>query len=580
MKTLEKGQKVADFSIVELLEQHDENRHSYLAENGKKQRFILKLFQADNMYSDFLFHGEVPEVALAKIETDKLDHFPPFVKAGTITHEGHSCQYVVRKYIKGMTVAEYLAAGKHFTWREATDVICPIAYTLWKYNEMTGYIHNDICPENIIIKGKRNMVGYLVGLENLSYDRNMPTGIHVSELNRSYLAPEALEGRFSMQSDVFSLGVVLYQMLTGQHPWEGKVPPRLKMRITPQQKRAVMKAIELNKENRFINHVHFIKALLQEKTIVKDDVDILDIKDIPNENEITMVTSVEEEGFVFKRVGKGFGGFKEVAGMEELKQQLIDQVLFPLTDPSFRKLYGGHAINGMLLYGPPGCGKTYIAEKFAQESGMSFTFVKTSDLASIFVHGTQEKIGNLFKAAEKHAPCIICIDEIEGLITNRSNIMQESYAQEVNEFLTQLNNCSARGIFVIGTSNRPDRIDPAMLRKGRFDEIIYVPLPDSHMRQALFELRLQRVYKEDIDYAYLANCTEGYVSSDIEAVVNQASIIAAKDRKPVSQAVLEKVIKSSNPSVSPSQLRQYETIRNKIDHSTLCDRPKIGFAMY
>ena len=267
---------------------------------------------------------------------------------------------------------------------------------------------------------------------------------------------------------------------------------------------------------------------------------------------------------VVKRAKEGAGGFEDVAGMDELKRKLDHEVLFPLTDEIFKEKYNGHALNGMLLYGPPGCGKTFLAEKFAEESRMNYMLVKSSDLASTFIHGTQEKIRKMFDLAESLAPCILCIDELDAVAGNRSSMVQETYAMEVNEMLSQLNNCSERGIFVIGSTNRPEYIDPALLRRGRLDEAIYVPLPDNVMREAVLRLRLKNVYRDDIDYTELADLTEGYVVSDIEGIVNKASIIAARLHLPVTQQFLKQAIRAIRPSVSSLRLREYEVARKRM----------------
>lgn len=267
---------------------------------------------------------------------------------------------------------------------------------------------------------------------------------------------------------------------------------------------------------------------------------------------------------VVRRAKEGAGGFKDVAGMNELKIKLDNEVLFPLTDEIFKTKYNGHALNGILLYGPPGCGKTFLAEKFAEQSRMNYMLVKSSDLASTFVHGTQEKIRKMFDLAESLAPCILCIDELDAIAGKRSSMVQETYAMEVNEMLSQLNNCSERGIFVIGSTNRPEYIDPALLRRGRLDEAIYVPMPDNVMREAVLRLRLKNVYRNGIKYTELANLTEGYVVSDIEAIVNKASLIAARLRQPVTQQFMEQAIRAIRPSVSSSQLREYEAARKRM----------------
>lgn len=167
---------------------------------------------------------------------------------------------------------------------------------------------------------------------------------------------------------------------------------------------------------------------------------------------------------------KGEGnGFADVAGMEELKQLLRAKVINVLQDRERALKYRLAIPNGMLLYGPPGCGKTFIAEKFAEETGFNYTVVKSSDLASIYIHGSQQMIGKLFDEARAKAPTVLCFDEFDALVPSRKESTHASMAGEVNEFLSQLNNCGKKGVFVIATSNRPDMIDPAVLRTGRID---------------------------------------------------------------------------------------------------------------
>jgi transitional endoplasmic reticulum ATPase len=264
--------------------------------------------------------------------------------------------------------------------------------------------------------------------------------------------------------------------------------------------------------------------------------------------------------FTIKKAEETDRGFKDVIGMEELKALMTDRVLFPLTDEVFKTMYNGHPLNVILLYGPPGCGKSYIAEKFAEESKMNFIYVLPSDLGSTFFHGSQIMISALFNLAEQNAPCIICFDEIDAMIGNRDRIVQETIAHEVNEFLAQTNNCWKRGIFVIGTTNRVGSLDPAMLRKGRLDEQIYVPMPDAKLREALFKYRLEKVCKSRINYPLLAKKTDGYVISDIDTIVNVASIKAARNRAPVTQKLLATVIDETSSSVTPEMLVLYERI--------------------
>jgi transitional endoplasmic reticulum ATPase len=192
--------------------------------------------------------------------------------------------------------------------------------------------------------------------------------------------------------------------------------------------------------------------------------------------------------------------------------------------------------------------------------------VKASDLGSIYIHGSQGKIAGLFKKAEENAPTVLCFDEFDAFVPSRSgDNVGSNQAGEVNEFLTQLNNCSKRGIFVIATSNRPDKVDPAVLRTGRIDKQVYVPMPDATARRLMFELYLKDRPCGEIDSDALAVKADGYVASDIAYVVNEAATIAAFNREPITQELLIKTIEGIKPSVNKELLKEYEEMKDKME---------------
>lgn len=280
----------------------------------------------------------------------------------------------------------------------------------------------------------------------------------------------------------------------------------------------------------------------------------------------------------FKRCKKGRGGFQDVAGMTTLKQELKRDVLFTLEHPEQAEKYRLKPLNGMVLYGPPGCGKTYIAQKFAEESGMYFALVKGSDLANVYYHGSQSMIGDLFQKALQYTPCVICFDELDSFIYSRQSTSGDHsmHLHEVDEFLTQLNNCGQRGIFVIGTTNRLDLVDTAALRSGRLEKKVYVPLPDAESRKCLFSAALKSRPVSQINLDQLANATEGYVASDIEFIVNQVALDAAMADALITQEAILAKLKTLPSSLSEAQLKEYGKFE-QAKSPTACSRPIIGF---
>lgn len=289
---------------------------------------------------------------------------------------------------------------------------------------------------------------------------------------------------------------------------------------------------------------------------------------------LIVLQGYREIGPVRRSVGSGF---EAVAGLDDIKKRLQEDVIDILADKEGARAYGLEIPSGMLLYGPPGCGKTFIAEKFAEQAGYNYRYVKSSDLASTYLHGSQEKIAALFDQARRDAPSIICFDEFDALVPDRSSWTGEHQSAEINEFLSQMNNCGRDGVFVIATTNRPDKIDSAVLRTGRIDYMIYVPVPDHKTREAMFALALKtRPADLDIDYPALTRRTEGYLTSDISAVVNEAARIAFRRKTDISEDMIYEALKNRKPSMSKDSIKEYEAFR-QIFEGRSQERRKIGF---
>ena len=295
------------------------------------------------------------------------------------------------------------------------------------------------------------------------------------------------------------------------------------------------------------------------------------------------VAAVQEEN---KPKQKGGSGFKDVAGMDDLKQLVIEGFINVLNNRECAKAFGVTPPS-LLFYGPAGCGKTFFAEKIAEEVGVNFMKVVPDDIASTLVHGTQEKVADVFRRAAKTAPTLIFFDEFDAMVPRRSSDDRNYQNGEVNEFLCLLNNASEKGIYVLAATNHPERIDKAVLRTGRIDEIIYVDMPDQEARESLFRLALSKLpVEENIDYTRLADMTKGYNCSDISYIIKVASrkmfnaSIMEKDKpyKVITQTLLEDTISHKAPSVSSRDLREYERIRSEFSpKDEYCKHQAIGF---
>ena len=259
-------------------------------------------------------------------------------------------------------------------------------------------------------------------------------------------------------------------------------------------------------------------------------------------------------------------GFDCVAGMKPLKSLLINEVIEPLLNPEKYKKFKLGIPNGILLFGPPGCGKTFIVKKLAEELGYNFIEMNPSSVATSFVHGAVGNIGKVFEMAKLQAPSIVFIDEIEGLVPRREELTASAdiKKEEINEFLLQLNNAGQNRILVVGATNRPHMIDTAILRSGRMDKRIYIGPPDLEARRDMLRICLSgRPYDKDIDFEKLARMSDNYVGSDIELIVTEAARAAvAQDKSMVDEKMIADAIKKFNSSILVGDIEYFDQFRN------------------
>jgi len=259
--------------------------------------------------------------------------------------------------------------------------------------------------------------------------------------------------------------------------------------------------------------------------------------------------------------------WSDVGGLEDVKEQLREAVEWPLKSPELFDRLGIRPAKGILLYGPPGTGKTLLAKAVATESESNFISVRGPEVLSKWVGESEKAVRQIFQKARQAAPCVIFFDELDSIVPQRGSRMGDSGVTEriVNQLLTEMDGIVLlKNVVVIGATNRPDLLDPALLRPGRFDQIIYVPPPDKQARLAIFRVHTRRMpLAKDVRLEKLVELTEGYTGADIEAVCREAAMFAAREdreAKEVKMKHFDEALKVVPPSLTNESSRKYEDI--------------------
>jgi transitional endoplasmic reticulum ATPase len=261
-------------------------------------------------------------------------------------------------------------------------------------------------------------------------------------------------------------------------------------------------------------------------------------------------------------------GFDDIAGLDDVKQEIRLKMIYPFQHPELAKQYGIGAGGGILLYGPPGTGKTMIAKAVACEIDATFFLVSPAQIMSKWVGEAEQNIRKLFDAAKAEPTAIIFLDETDALVPKRqsdsSTVMQRVVPQILQE-LEGFDRKAERALLFIGATNRPWMLDEAVMRPGRLDARVYVPLPDAPARYKLLEIYFNgRPLADDADFGVLCDRLVGYSGADIKAIAQQAAerpfleAIGGQTARAISQADIMAVIEETRPSVHPSDLVRYE----------------------
>jgi transitional endoplasmic reticulum ATPase len=259
----------------------------------------------------------------------------------------------------------------------------------------------------------------------------------------------------------------------------------------------------------------------------------------------------------------------EVGGLEDVKQRLKETVEWPLTNPDGFERLGIKPPRGMILYGPPGTGKTLIAKAIATESAANFIAIKGPEVMSKWVGESEKKLREVFRKAKQVSPCIVFLDELDALAPTRGTGGDNNVSDRlVDQLLTSMDGLeNLEGVITIGATNRPEIIDPALLRPGRFDRMILVSEPDEDARKKILEIHTKSMPLKNVKLGYLAKKMVGYTGADIEGVVREAAILALrKDHKAkeVTMKHFEEALELVVPSITEDTVKYYAEIGKKL----------------
>ena len=554
-------------------------------ENGNL-RFLKLIYYSKLLSSQYNDEGKIIEVEVAKL----LSHpnVCKYVDSGKLIANGQQLAYIVTEFVSGETLDKRIIRDGDLNVYEIKQVVKGLLSALQFLHSLPApIIHNEITIQNLMLDlagGMENVK--LIDFGHARFLNQEPTSLNLKDMNPFYLAPERLNGVCCVQSDLYAVGVVLYQLLFGSLPWFFDVSKMNGQQIVERLLAERERPIRIPNIEKFELDEHFLnivnKATQNEVQnrfqTAQEMLDAIDGK-VKVETLIRQKT-VPDKSETNKTIKRG-NGFADVAGMTELKEQLRSDVINLLQNLEQAEALGLSIPNGLLFYGPPGCGKTFFAEKFAEETGFNYQYVKGSDVASPYIDGGKGKIADIFSQARENAPTILFLDEVDAIIRNRSEHNNVTTSGAVNQFLMELNNCGKDKVLVIGATNKPMDIDEAALRAGRLELKYYIPQPDKETRKEIFQINItKRRYDFGIDYDKLADMTENYISADIALIVDTAARLAfRRNVGKITMALLEEAITNTKPSLGIEQIKAYEAIRDRFEQteSHQQQRTPIGF---
>lgn len=271
-------------------------------------------------------------------------------------------------------------------------------------------------------------------------------------------------------------------------------------------------------------------------------------------------------GFAEAEIEKPLITFAEVGGMETVKEEIRLKIIYPLTHADLYKAYGKQIGGGILLYGPPGCGKTHLARATAGEIKAKFISIGISDVLDMWIGNSEKNLHALFETARMNKPCVLFFDEVDALGASRSDLKHSGGRQLVNQFLSELDGVQSSndGVLILAATNAPWQLDSAFRRPGRFDRILFVPPPDAPARAGILRILCKDRPMDRVDFDQLGKKTEDLSGADLKAVVDQA--IEGKLREALKTGVPSPIgtkdLLAAAKSIKPSTRDWFAAARN------------------
>ncbi|MGA1847788.1 MAG: AAA family ATPase, partial [Thermoplasmatota archaeon] len=295
---------------------------------------------------------------------------------------------------------------------------------------------------------------------------------------------------------------------------------------------------------------------------------------LPLEYGVEEVHSSDVGKKISEMVGFRKASFKEIGGLEDVKREVKNALMVPLLEPEMATKYGVKPSKGIMLFGPPGCGKTLMLRAVASDLNVEMIGIKCSDVMSKWYGESENLIASLFEEAKARSPCILFLDEIDSIAKRRDFYSTDDVTPRVlSIMLSEMDGMDeAEGIIVVATTNMPDLVDPALMRPGRFDKVIYVPPPDGESRKEIIRIHLKDKFTgNDIDTNKVAQMTDGFSGADLANLVREASSLGleraleTKKPEPITMSDIQQILDEIKPSITPKMIRMYDKLRREYE---------------